>query len=61
MKIFFKNVIHSKQCSCISMTVAAIVSSFITSKYFCFVSIDWCISVAEGAISASTNGSERAY
>ena len=61
MKIFLKNVIHSKQCSCISMTVTSIMSSYITSKYFFFVSIDWCISVAKGAISASTDGSERAY
>ena len=43
------------------MTVTSIMSSYITSKYFFFVSIDWCISVAKGAISASTDGSERAY
>ena len=29
-------------------------SSYITSKYLFYVSIDWCISVAKGAISAST-------
>ena len=34
VEVFLKNVIHSKQCSCISTTAASTVSSYITSKYF---------------------------
>ena len=61
VEVFFKNVIHSKQCSCISTTVASTVSSYTTSKYLFYVSIDLCISVATGAISASTDGCGRVY
>ena len=61
VEVFLKNAIHSKQCSCVSTTVASTVSSYITSKYFFYVWIDWCISVAKGAISAITDGCGRAY
>ena len=61
VEVFFKNVIHSKQCSCISTTVAFTVSSYITSKYLFYDSIDWNISVAKGAISAIIDGCGRVY